>query len=146
MQGAKSESSKIAEPELIWKEHLTGVVREDGSSYSMPLGILLGNAEGFRWLAKYFMERADAAERLERYYARNANMVCVGDPDDHEHLSMTEAPFNAALSDESELRVGHLVECNRDETIGKYEITATKEGMMERWQRILARAAQQDSE
>lgn len=130
------------EPEIVWKEHFVTVTGDNDAVRAIFSGILVCNAEGFRWLASYFARRADAAEKLERSYARNGYITPHPDPDDHVHLSTTDAPFNSAMSDEAELRIGHLVPSNRKDVLSKYEMPSARREFLERHRHLLFRATE----
>ena len=81
--------------------------------YPVPEVLLLGNREGLRNLGQWLV---DYAERIPKADAMD------WDPDDHQHLPTKYPPFNSALSDELEFRIGILTELNRDAVLDKYGI------------------------
>src|SRR3954469_7401400 len=99
-------------PELIVKQKFyvdsTGDVE-----YAVPLVLLLGNREGLRELGEWLLRVAERGPKTGGIDT---------DPDDHQHLSSESAPFNPALSDELEFRVGILSEATRDATLKRYDI------------------------
>ena len=97
----------------------------DGTKHkSIPIFelLLLADASGFEFLARYFAERAKTAKKLSRF-----RMLEHGsDPDDHAHLQTWSrwGDFNTQLSDSMEIRVGTITKGNRREVLKKYGISA----------------------
>jgi len=100
-----------ANAELILRQRL--FVETTGTKpYAVPELLILGNREGFEWLAKYFAHRA--AKMPTEFQAQH------NDADDHDHLVALDHPFSSKLSDELEIRVGVLTQENRAATLKKY--------------------------
>ncbi len=102
-------------PEIIVKQQY--LVNATGDvAYAVPEILLIGNREGFRQLGEWFLEVS--------LHEPDPKLIDC-DPDDHQHMGTGYAPFNPALSDELEFRVGILTESNRDRVLSKHGITET---------------------
>jgi hypothetical protein len=100
-------------PEVIVKQQYLIDATGD-MDYAVPEILLLGNREGLRELGQWLLDLAEKEPNPEH---------SEWDPDDHQHAPTRFAPFNPALSDELEFRVGILSEANRDRVLHKYGIS-----------------------
>jgi hypothetical protein len=90
----------------------------EGRTYPVLSVILLANRRGFLWLSNFFAECAK--ENPDRKLWKDDP-----DPDHHKHLDPFFPPFDRKLSDEMEIRVGHLTKKNKKQVYAKYDITSS---------------------
>ena len=91
--------------ELILKANPGLHLKDDNSGIEIGAGIfLIGNRQGFRWLADYFTWRADRIDEKGPFYK--------GFPDDPDPLD-THGPFNRSLSEPICFTVGSFSKKHR---------------------------------
>jgi hypothetical protein len=105
-------------PYIILRKNVVFNVVDD-RPYPVLSLILLANRKGFLWLSDFFA--MCAKKNPDRGLWKDD-----GDPDDHEHLDPLEAPIDGKLSDEMEIRVGHLTKKNKKQVYAKYGVTSSK--------------------
>ena len=101
---------------IVIKQHVTGY-----NDVPIPNILVLGDADGFRWLASCFEAMAQVAEAIQRD-TMWANRV--GDLDDHRHVWTNEAPFIHEVSDLVEFRMGALADRTIERVLEYYDIDA----------------------
>ncbi|MDB5295214.1 MAG: hypothetical protein JWO31_1197 [Phycisphaerales bacterium] len=101
-------------PEVVLREQFM-IDATEPVPVAIPELLVLGNRAGFRALAAFFAGLADREPRTSDDPA--------GDPDDHGHVDFRFTPeINQALSDQVEVRVGHLTRENRAAVLAAYGI------------------------
>lgn len=102
--------------EIIVKEGYSLASTPQGDTIALPELIILANRKGFSFLAEVFDEMAK----------RGLGHAGAGDPDpdNHEHLGWAR-PFNSALGDRVEIRLGIFTVANRSNVLARYGISKT---------------------
>ena len=110
----KTWPSRITGAELIIKENLIHLDSCGRETVAIPALAILGNRQGFRYLARVFEYLADRTP----VPPASAHET---DPEDHQHLDV----FDSARSDKVEIRLGHITPENRRQVLRKFGVSRT---------------------
>lgn len=110
----KTWPSRIIGAELIIKDNLIHLDSSGRETVAIPALVILGNSQGFRYLARIF-------EYLADYTPVPPASAHETDPEDHQHLDV----FDSARSDKVEIRLGHITSENRRQVFRKFAVSKT---------------------